>query len=110
MTACVCTTVCVFSDGGDGATVARVLGTWYALDMSWRDRIVVDPAVCHGQATIRGTRVLVSVVLDNLAAGLSTEDIVLSYPSLTGDDVRAAVGYAADLARERVVPLDATGS
>ncbi len=48
---------------------------------------------------------MVSVVLDNLAAGLTTEEIVKSYPPLTIDDVRAAVGYAADLARERVIPI-----
>ena len=63
--------------------------------MSWHDRIVADPAVCHGKACIRGTRVMVSVVLDNLAAGLSPDEIVSSYPSLTLDDVRAAVAYAA---------------
>jgi uncharacterized protein (DUF433 family) len=78
--------------------------------MTWRDRIVADPVICHGQATIRGTRVMVSVVLDNLADGLSAEEVVQSYPSLTVDDVRAAMAYAADLARERVLPFDATGS
>jgi uncharacterized protein (DUF433 family) len=76
--------------------------------MSWRDRISVDPNVCHGAACIRGTRVMVSVVLDNLADGLTTDEIVASYPSLTATDVQAAIAYAADLARERVVPL-ATG-
>lgn len=78
--------------------------------MTWRDRIVSDPSICHGRATIRGTRVMVSVILDNLADGLSADEIVQSYPSLTVDDVRAAMAYAADLARERVLPLDATGS
>jgi uncharacterized protein (DUF433 family) len=78
--------------------------------MTWRDRIVADPVICHGQATIRGTRVMVSVVLDDLADGLSAEEVVQSYPSLTVDDVRAAMAYAADLARERVLPFDATGS
>ncbi len=80
------------------------------IDMTWRDRIVADPAICHGQATIRGTRIMVSVVLDNLADGSSVDEIVQSYPSLTVDDVRAAMAYAADLARERVLPFGATGS
>jgi len=75
--------------------------------MDWRDRITVDPAVCHGQACIKGTRIMVAVVLDNLAAGLGTDEILQSYPSLTAEDVQAAMAYAADLARERMVPLGA---
>ena len=78
--------------------------------MTWRDRIVTDPGICHGQACIRGTRIPVAVVLDNLAAGLSPEAITASYPSLKVDDVRAAIDYAAELARERVVPIGATGT
>ena len=73
--------------------------------MDWRERITVDPVVCHGQACIKGTRIMAAVVLDNLAAGLDTDEIVRSYPPLTADDVRAAMAYAADLARERMVPL-----
>lgn len=73
--------------------------------MDWRDHIDVDPAVCHGKACIRGTRVQVAVVLDNLAEGLSATQIVSEYPSLTPDDVQAALAYAADLARERSSPL-----
>ncbi len=71
--------------------------------MSWRDRIITDPKICHGQACIRGTRVPVSVVLDNLAAGLTDNDIVSSYPPLSIEDVRAAVAYGAELARERFI-------
>ena len=73
--------------------------------MDWREHIVVDPAVCHGQACVRGSRVPVAVVLDNLAAGLSAAEIVKSYPSLSEQTVHAAVAYAADLARERVLAL-----
>jgi len=73
--------------------------------MDWRERITVDPAVCHGQACIKGTRVMVAVVLDNLAAGLGMDEILNSYPSLKPDDVQAAMAYAADLARERTIPL-----
>jgi len=46
---------------------------------------------------------MVSVILDNLAAGLTAAEIILSYPSLRPEDVAAAIAYAADLARERVV-------
>ena len=50
---------------------------------------------------------LVAVVLDILAANVPTEEIVRSYPSLTVNDVHATIAYAADLARERMVPLPA---
>lgn len=73
--------------------------------MKWQDRISVDPLVCHGKACIQGTRVMVSVILDNLADGVSREDILASYPSLQAADIDAAISYAAELARERVVPL-----
>ena len=73
--------------------------------MNWQDRITVDPRVCHGKACIRGTRVMVSVVLDNLAASIPPEEILRSYPTLRAEDVQAAIAYAADLARERVIPL-----
>ncbi|HEX4130114.1 MAG TPA: DUF433 domain-containing protein [Pirellulales bacterium] len=73
--------------------------------MAWRDRISVDPSICHGQACIKGTRIMVSVVLDNVAVGISTDDLLKSYPSLAADDIRAALEYAAELARERTVNL-----
>lgn len=75
------------------------------MSMNWREHITVDPQVCHGKACVTGTRVLVSVVLDNLAAGLSAEEITKSYPSVSLDAVRAALSYAADLAGERVVSI-----
>ena len=71
--------------------------------MDWRTHISIDPAVCHGKACIKGTRIMVSVVLDNLAAGLSADDVVKLYPTLHLEDVSAAIAYAAELARERVV-------
>ena len=71
----------------------------------WREHITADPAVCHGKPCIKGTRVMVSVVLDNLAAGLAVDEIIQSYPSLTAELIRVAVAYAADLARERVLPM-----
>jgi len=77
--------------------------------MEWRERISIDPAVCHGQACIKGTRIPVAVVLDNLAAGLSAEEIAASYPPLRVEDVRAATAYAAELARERIVEVDHRG-
>lgn len=73
--------------------------------MNWHEYITVDPKVCHGNACIKKTRVMVSVVLDNLAAGLSIEEILHSYPSLNRESILAAVSYAADLARERIVSM-----
>jgi uncharacterized protein (DUF433 family) len=73
--------------------------------MKWQDRICVDPQVCHGKACIRGTRLMVSVILDNLAAGTSRDEILSSYPSLQAEDIGAAISYAAELTRERVVPF-----
>ena len=75
--------------------------------MDWREHVVVDPSICHGQACIKGTGIMLSVVLDNLAAELSVDEILKSYPSLTRESVQAAVSYAADLVRERVVALPA---
>ena len=72
---------------------------------SWRERITVNPAVCHGKACIRGTRILVSVVLDNIAAGESREQLLSSYPTLKPADIDAALAYAAELAREGSVDL-----
>jgi uncharacterized protein (DUF433 family) len=71
--------------------------------MEWKNRITEDPAVCHGRACIKGTRVLVSALLDNLAGGVPENEILASYPSIQAEDLKAAVAYAADLARGRVV-------
>ena len=73
--------------------------------MNWRDHITVDPMICHGRACFTGTRVLVTTILDNLAAGLDVEEIIKSYPSITRESTQAAVAYAADLAKERVLSL-----
>jgi uncharacterized protein (DUF433 family) len=74
--------------------------------IDWRERIAADPAICHGKPCIKGTRIMVSVVLDNLAEGLTAQEIVAEYPSLVLEDVQAAMAYAADLAREEdLVPL-----
>ena len=73
--------------------------------MKWQDEISVDPAICHGQPCFKGTRVLVHVVLDNLAVDMPVDRILQEYPSLSSGSVRAAIAYAADLAREPVVAL-----
>jgi len=72
---------------------------------NWRGRISINPAVCHGRACVRGTRVLVSVIVDNVAAGVPHEEILQSYPALTRPDIDAALAYAAELTREGTVDL-----
>jgi uncharacterized protein (DUF433 family) len=73
--------------------------------MDWRDRITINPQVCHGKACIAGTRIMVSVILDNLADEVPPEEILASYPAMKADDLRAAIAYAAELAREQFVAI-----
>jgi uncharacterized protein (DUF433 family) len=76
------------------------------------ERISVDPKVCFGRPCIRGTRIWVSLIVDNLAEGISEAEILQAYPQLAPEDVRAALAYAAEMTRERVfqLPLEETGS
>jgi uncharacterized protein (DUF433 family) len=71
----------------------------------WQERISINPAVCHGKACIRGTRVMVSVILDNFAVGVPREEIIGSYPPVQELDIQAALAYAAELAREGTADL-----
>ena len=73
--------------------------------MDWRDRISIDPDVREGKARIKGTRVMVSVILDNLADGETYEEIMGGY-HVTREDILATLAYAADLAQERHIPLE----
>jgi uncharacterized protein (DUF433 family) len=68
-------------------------------------RISVDPSVCFGKPCIRGTRIWVSLIVDNLAAGTPEEEILAAYPQLTIEDIRAALSYAAEMTREHVIPI-----
>jgi len=58
-------------------------------------RISVDPNVCFGKACIRGTRISVSLIAENLAEGISVEEILEAYPSLCREDIQAALAFAA---------------
>ena len=73
--------------------------------VDWRPHISASPDIMHGTVCLRGTRIPVSVVLDNLAAGETPERILEQYPTLKPEHIAAAIAYAADLARERVVPV-----
>lgn len=67
--------------------------------MRWQNHILSDPAHCKGRPCIRGTRVMVSAVLDNLADGESVESILRGFPSINAEDIHACISYAADLTR-----------
>jgi len=75
--------------------------------MRWQDHITTDPGIMHGAVCFRGTRIPVSVVLDNLAGGTDPAELARNYPSLPSEAIPAALAYAADLARDRVVPIPA---
>jgi uncharacterized protein (DUF433 family) len=64
--------------------------------MSWRDRIVIDPAIHHGGPCIKGTRVPVSVIVGSIANGDTAKQIIQAWPQLTGDDIKAALKFAAE--------------
>jgi uncharacterized protein (DUF433 family) len=76
--------------------------------MNWREAITADPDVVHGQVRFAGTRIPVSVVLDCLAGGMTEAEILREYPTLPARAVRAALAYAAELARDDILPLAAS--
>jgi uncharacterized protein (DUF433 family) len=69
------------------------------------ERISINPNVCFGKPCIKGTRIWVSLILDFMAYGHSEADILEMYPHLQQEDLRAAIAYAAEVARERIVPV-----
>jgi uncharacterized protein (DUF433 family) len=73
-------------------------------------RIVVDPNICFGKPTIRGTRIWVALIVEFLAEGWSHQQILAEYPSLEEDEIRAALAYAAEVSRERVLLVRGKGS
>jgi len=75
--------------------------------MRWQEHIVATPDTLHGWPRFRGTRIPVSVVLDNLASGVAPEELFADYPTLPKEAIAAALAYAAELARDRIVPIPA---
>jgi uncharacterized protein (DUF433 family) len=74
--------------------------------IDWREYLTSDPAVCQGQLCAKGTRVLLTNILDSLAEGASREEVIRSYPTLQPAHIDAALAYAAELAREEsLLPL-----
>jgi uncharacterized protein (DUF433 family) len=70
------------------------------------DRISIDPNVCHGQACVKRTRMPVHQVVRMLANGDTVEDLLAEYPFLSREDIMACLDYAAELAEERITPIE----
>ena len=75
------------------------------------ERVSIDPNVSFGRPCIRGTRIWVSLILDFLASGMTNDEVLAEYPQLKKEDIQAALGYGAEMARDRYVdiPTKATG-
>jgi uncharacterized protein (DUF433 family) len=70
-----------------------------------RDRITIDPNICHGQACVKGTRIPVHQIIGMLANGDTIDELLKEYPSLQRADILACLDYAASLAEEHVTPI-----
>ena len=69
------------------------------------NRISINPNICFGKPCIRGHRIWISLILDLLAGGMTSEEILENYPGLTIEDVQACIAYGAEMARERYVDI-----
>src|SRR5262249_50043780 len=98
------------ADGNERATALRSLEKqrvyrylrWYTAEVAMFDRVTFDPKIMGGRACIRGMRVPVSVIVNQIAHGASFDDILVGYPDLEREDIQQAIEYAAWLAQERV--------
>jgi len=77
-------------------------------EQQFLSRVVADPEVCGGQPCVRGTRINIAIILDGLAEGLTPEEIIDHHPQLSREDIRAALAYAAELARDNLRKVPAT--
>jgi uncharacterized protein (DUF433 family) len=71
-----------------------------------KERISVDPKICHGQVCIKGTRIPVYQIIRMLANGDKIEELLEDYPSLKAEDIYACLDYAASLAEEQITPIE----
>jgi uncharacterized protein (DUF433 family) len=69
------------------------------------ERISIDPRICFGKPCIKGTRIWVSLILDQLAAGTPEKEFLENYPQLTHEDVMAAIAYGAEASRDSIIPV-----
>ena len=71
------------------------------------NRITINPEVCFGKPCLRGHRLWVSLILDFLASGMTTAEILREYPGLEEADILACIAYGAEMSRERYVEIPA---
>ena len=69
------------------------------------ERISIDPQICFGKPCVKGTRIWVSLILDQLSSGTTLDELLADYPQLTREDVLAAIAYGAEVTRERIIPV-----
>ncbi|MFH1741827.1 MAG: DUF433 domain-containing protein [bacterium] len=79
------------------------------MEIDWKERILVNPNVCHGRPCIKGTRIWVSLILDLLASGSTVDEILNEYPHLKPEDIQSCIAYGAETARERFIPVAMEG-
>jgi uncharacterized protein (DUF433 family) len=78
---------------------------WKEIDMTWRQRIVVNPKILVGKPVIKGTRIAVEFIMELLANGWTEEEILKNYPQLSSQDIRSALKYATEVLKEEKVYL-----
>jgi len=71
-----------------------------------KQRVVIDPNICHGKPVIKGTRVLISNLIADLASGLSIDEIIVNYPNVSREDIQAALSFAGELTRFETYPIE----
>jgi uncharacterized protein (DUF433 family) len=79
--------------------------------MDWRERIVVDAAIHHGDPCIKASRIPVSIIVGSIADGDTFEQLIEAYPQLTADDIKAALTFAAEaVSNADFIPLHRDGT
>lgn len=78
------------------------------MDTDWKSRISADPRICHGKVCIKGTRVMISVILDCLAENMTEEEILAEFPSLKKGDIQVALQYSAALTRGDIIQIESS--
>jgi len=71
--------------------------------MSWQDFIITDPQILYGKPTIKNTRISVELILDKLSAGESIDDLLVAYPRLTINDIKATLAFASEAIKNQKI-------
>lgn len=71
--------------------------------INWKEHIIIDPDLHHGDPCIKGTRIPVTTIVGSLADGMTSDEIIAAYPQLSVVEVQAALAYAADVMRQELL-------